>query len=282
MLPWCTATILAAVAWLGSSMVLQAEQAHLGPGSFEPAEWTQYPRGVTLLDEASTAVAMAWEGGLRRYRVTLGELDLGFLGQEEAWYDELSVRAAVELATRWDGGKAVVLAGSGSAEELARRVVGRRRIEVATLAATAAKVAKGRSVEADRGSLFLVARPNSKSAGPRNPVTQLQLVAARLHHAALVVLNPQLALPSPVCPGKTMPPSLLRDFEHVYVAEADALSADADAGIALYRRWPHPTYRLFERHKAHFAFLGSSPQRPSASQLEAIYEAATGMLDYHT
>ncbi|KAH8063480.1 hypothetical protein JL722_2651 [Aureococcus anophagefferens] len=106
---------------------------------------------------------------------------------------------------------------------------------------------------------------------------ELQVVAARLQDAGccLLCLNGRLKVPSPVAPGRAMAPLLMSDFKLTYAAEADALQLRADdSGIALYRRWPNPSFRMYARDADHFAFLGTSPKRPSPDQLRAVLAEA--------
>ena len=108
-------------------------------------------------------------------------------------------------------------------------------------------------------------------------MTQLQVVAARLEDAGccLLCLNGRLKVPSPVAPGRAMAPLLMSDFKLTYAAEADALQLRADdSGIALYRRWPNPSFRMYARDADRFAFLGTSSKRPSPDQLRAVLAEA--------
>ena len=110
-------------------------------------------------------------------------------------------------------------------------------------------------------------------------VERLQLVCANAARdgACLLLLNPRLALPSPVAAGATMAPLLLSDFERIYEASADALrvAGPGDHGVALHRRWPDKRYRLFARDGDRFDFVGNSARRPGADQLRAIYAETT-------
>ena len=95
--------------------------------------------------------------------------------------------------------------------------------------------------------------------------------------ARILMLNPRLALPSPVAAGATMAPLLLSDFERIYEASSDALrvAGPGDHGVALHRRWPDKRYRLFARDGDSFDFVGNSARRPGADQLRAIYAETT-------
>ena len=110
-------------------------------------------------------------------------------------------------------------------------------------------------------------------------VERLQLVCANAARdgACILLLNPRLALPSPVAAGATMAPLLLSDFERIYEASADALrvAGPGDHGVALHRRWPDKRYRLFARDGDSFDFVGNSARRPGADQLRAIYAETT-------
>ena len=110
-------------------------------------------------------------------------------------------------------------------------------------------------------------------------VERLQLVCANAARdgACILMLNPRLALPSPVAAGATMAPLLLSDFERIYEASSDALrvAGPGDHGVALHRRWPDKRYRLFARDGDRFDFVGNSARRPGADQLRAIYAEAT-------
>lgn len=250
--------------------------AGLGPGSFEPKEWASYPRGPEILDEVCATVSNACSEGVRRCRVCLGLKDLEFLEKEDE--EESVLSAAVEMASRWQNGPAAyVLTGSRASAKAATEMIGCHNVVVDTLADVAKRVEDGKPLAVPEESLVVLTCPSSQR-GTSNAVAQLQIVAARLHHAYLVIFNPRLYVPSPVAPGRTMQPMIASDFVPVYVAEADALDAtamDDDSGLALYLRWPHPSWRLFERRRTHYAFVGSAAQRPTDSQLRAVYRAAT-------
>ena len=206
---------------------------------------------------------------------------------------DLSLLAALELAARWPhGGVRALVATRTDAARLAAHAIARRvddRLE-ARLLADEARAATDRNDPPPRGTLVVAVAPSS--AAPRgavaaatrrprhaslNPVTQLQVVAARLEDAGccLLCLNGRLKVPSPVAPGRAMAPLLMSDFKLTYAAEADALQLRADdSGIALYRRWPNPSFRMYARDADHFAFLGTSPTRPSPDQLRAVLAEA--------
>ncbi|KAJ8614543.1 hypothetical protein CTAYLR_000848 [Chrysophaeum taylorii] len=276
---------------LVSARALAPQKTQLGPGSFEPSEWATYPRDALLFDEMSATVSSAWEHGMRRACVRLGVRDLAFLHDDDENDERCVLAVAVELAKRWTKGPRCVLTASPAAKTEADDLVGPGcNVGVATLSSQAAVRGRGGlpalldDDDDDRGpALVVVVAPDSFECRTfvANPVAHIQCVAARLagSEAFLVLLNPRLALPSPVAAGRNMPPLLLRDFEYVYVAEADALDATVldDSGIALYHRWPHPSWRLFERRNRHFAFVGTAPHRPSDSQLRAVYRAANGV-----
>jgi len=108
-------------------------------------------------------------------------------------------------------------------------------------------------------------------------VSQLQTLVAKLRgvDAAIVLVNPDLRVPHPLAPGRTVPPMLLSDFTTVYVADADAITTpDHSRGMSLSMRWPG-SYRLFERRDDSYAFVASVPRRPSEAQLWAVFRAAT-------
>ena len=112
-------------------------------------------------------------------------------------------------------------------------------------------------------------------------MTHLQCVAGQLQRsgAALVAVNPRLYVPSPLEFGRRMTPLLMRDFRLAYAAESEALDDGDDAGVAIYLRWPHPRWRLYERRRGAYAFVGTTKQRPSDTQLRAVYTEVTGTRD---
>ena len=134
-----------------------------------------------------------------------------------------------------------------------------------------ARARRARDAAPAGGDLTVVVAPTS--------VERLQLVCANAARdgACLLLLNPRLALPSPVAAGATMAPLLLSDFERIYEASADALrvAGPGDHGVALHRRWPDKRYRLFARDGDRFDFVGNSARRPGADQLRAIYAETT-------
>ncbi|KAH8052898.1 hypothetical protein JL720_14834 [Aureococcus anophagefferens] len=269
-----------------TSLTPKPKQTKLGPGSMEPVEWALYPRGAKLLDEVSATVGEAFQLRYERQEVRLGSLDLRHLlggggggdgdagGGGDVVADvlegpaapsssrgDLSLLAALELAARWPhGGVRALVATRTDAARLAAHAIARRvddRLE-ARLLADEARAATDRNDPPPRGTL-------------------LQVVAARLQDAGccLLCLNGRLKVPSPVAPGRAMAPLLMSDFKLTYAAEADALQLRADdSGIALYRRWPNPSFRMYARDADHFAFLGTSPKRPSPDQLRAVLAEA--------
>lgn len=260
----------------------RALAARLGPGIARPRDFAVYPRAA-LLDEFVATLDAAHGAGRARLRATFGAPDLALaaavggdsavVGRAGTGDAEAALRPVVATVARsWRHGDVRVL--SGAARGGARGVAG-RRVEARTLGCAARDAARGAPSPAG-GDLTVIVAPRSARGG--GAVARLQLVCAHAAHdgACCLLLNPRLALPSPVAAGATMAPLLLSDFERVYEASADALRVagrgdHGEHGVALYRRWPEKRYRLFVRDGDRFDFVGNSARRPGADQLRAIY-----------
>ena len=237
----------------------------LGPGISLPRDFAVYPRAA-LLDDFVETLDAATGAGLARVRATFGAPDLALAaaasgaaaaGRAGADADEAALRPVVTAVARaWRHGNVRVLSGAARGAR--------------TLGSAARAAARGAPPPAG-GDLTVVVAPTS--------VERLQLVCANAARdgACLLLLNPRLALPSPVAAGATMAPLLLSDFERIYEASSDALrvAGPGDHGVALHRRWPDKRYRLFARDGDSFDFVGNSARRPGADQLRAIYAETT-------
>lgn len=215
---------------IGFKMFVFQLMALRGPAALDPSEISIYPRGRVMIEDAVGAISHAWRDGHRRMRVTFGAMDSA---------DDL--RMAMELGERWEHGYALVLVSEHDVErgkQMAMQLGLSRKVSVAEL---------GCAAKLRDNTLVVVVRPDSFAKGGKNPVTHLQYLCARLDDkCAVVILNPNLLVPSCFAPGLDVVPMILGDFEHVYCAEADALSIKT-GGIAVYRRWPLPSWRLYER-----------------------------------
>lgn len=194
----------------------------------EPSEFSSFPRGRAMIQDAVDAISHAWRDGHSRMRVTFGAID-----------SEDDLRMALELGERWEHGYALVLASEHDVDrgkQMAAELGLSRKVSVAEL---------GCSAKLRDNTLVVVVRPDSFAKD--NAVTNLQYLCARLDdRCAVVIVNPNLSVNSCFASGLAVVPMILGDFEHVYCAEADALSLEA-GGIAVYRRWPLPSWRLYER-----------------------------------
>ena len=236
----------------------------LGPGISLPRDFAVYPRAA-LLDDFVETLDAATGAGLARVRATFGAPDPRSRRRRAAPPPRAARRRRRRgrAASRRDRGRAGL-----APRERARPLGAARGARTPGSAARAA--ARGAPPPAG-GDLTVVVAPTS--------VERLQLVCANAARdgACLLLLNPRLALPSPVAAGATMAPLLLSDFERIYEASADALrvAGPGDHGVALHRRWPDKRYRLFARDGDRFDFVGNSARRPGADQLRAIYAETT-------
>mmetsp|Transcript_21439 Transcript_21439/g.27753 ORF Transcript_21439/g.27753 Transcript_21439/m.27753 type:complete len:339 (+) Transcript_21439:123-1139(+) len=276
----------------------------LGPGSMEPYEFRQYPRGKDLLNELVDTVSESRE--LERLEVRLGNRDLNFLSPTNDFfsfqdydfdpdyggievpitnilYSNARARRqrrkaspaklasfAIEIARRWPHGGISALF---DCDLLTVKALKGHGIRVSSLSGEAEN--PGHTIKQNKEDLVLVLDADADT-GPH--VSHLQALSASLYDSgtAILLLNPKLDIPNPISPGTTMKPLLLSDFVPIYIAQADALEIAAeDAGIGVYRRWPHTSYRLYERRASRYSFLGSTEHQPSDSQLQAVYRAAT-------
>ena len=239
----------------------------------ELSETLSKGRHLTRLQVRLGAKDVAYVGDIMQEQEPPRRVDLMYGGIEVPLFSPpahlrwSSALIGVDLAQRWAHGDVLLLVESGVVDRL------RTSHRVVTMDAAAVNLELP-PVMTNKHHLIIVVDPRSQ----RGPVvTQLQTVMSRLQtrpDVAVVLLNPDLRVPHPLNPGATMKPMLLSDFTTVYVAESDALETpDADAGIALYLRWPHPSYRLYERHLKNFALIGSAPDRPSEDQLKAVFRA---------